>query len=220
MTRPLRNAGRARAARSHRGRPLRGRVRRSVRDRAAEYIGTSFLFVLPVVLAALWFGVRGSLVVSLSAAVCFFIVERLDPSVDVELHTVVWAALARAGGLVLAGVLIAVLLERQVVMRRELEELEATRDALRPSAIAPRPALDIASHYLPAQDGAGGDFFVAVEGPRGSTVLVVGDVVGKKLSSFFLRIPLMKFIEGEPIKPATNCYWRVHCINAKAYQFA
>ena len=40
------------------------------------YIGTSFLFVLPVVLAALWFGVRGALVVSLSAAICFFIVER------------------------------------------------------------------------------------------------------------------------------------------------
>ena len=62
------------------------------------YIGASFLFVLPVVLAALWFGVRGALVVSLSAAVCFFIVERLDPSVEVELHTVVWAALARAAG--------------------------------------------------------------------------------------------------------------------------
>ena len=41
--------------------------------------------MLPVVLAAVWFGVRGAVVVSVSAAVCFFIVERLDPTVEVEL---------------------------------------------------------------------------------------------------------------------------------------
>jgi serine phosphatase RsbU (regulator of sigma subunit) len=170
------------------------------------YMGTSFLFILPVVLAALWFGVRGTLVVSVTAAVCFFIVERLDPSVDVELRTVVLASLARAAGLTLAGVFIAVLLERQVVMRRELEELEATREALRPSAIVPRPALDLASHYVPAQDGAGGDFFVAVEGPRGSTVLVVGDVVGKGVTAaqraVFVRTSLVTFapFEDDPAR--------------------
>ena len=146
------------------------------------YIGTSFLFVLPVVLAALWFGVRGALVVSISAAVCFFIVERLDPSVEVELHTVVLAALARAGGLALAGVLIAVLLERQVVMRRELEELEATRDALRPSAIAPRPALDLPPTTWPRRT-AWAATSRRPQGPRWSTVLVVGDVVGKGVTA-------------------------------------
>lgn len=170
------------------------------------YIGTSFLFVLPVVLAAVWFGVRGAVLLSVAAAVCFFIAERLDPSVEVELHTVVWAALARGAGLALAGVLIAVLLDRQVVMRRELEELEATRDALRPSVIVPRPALDLASHYVPAQDGVGGDFFVAVEGPRGSTVLVVGDVVGKGVGAaqraVFVRTSLVTFapFEDDPAR--------------------
>ena len=170
------------------------------------YVGTSFLFVVPVVLAALWFGVRGTIVVSVTAAVCFFIAERLDPTVEVELHTVVWAAVARAAGLTLAGVFIAVLLERQVVMRRELEELEATRDALRPSAIVPRPALDLASHYVPAQDGVGGDFFVAVEGPRGSTVLVVGDVVGKGVTAaqraVYVRTSLVTFapFEDDPAR--------------------
>ena len=43
------------------------------------YIGASFLFVLPVVLAALWFGVRGAVVVSVTAAICFFIVELAGP---------------------------------------------------------------------------------------------------------------------------------------------
>ena len=170
------------------------------------YIGASFLFMVPVVLAAVWFGVRGAVVVSGSAAVCFFVVERLDPTVGVEPHTVVLAALARGGGLALAGVLIAVLLERQVVMTRELEELEATRDALRPSAIVPRPALDLASHYVPAQDGVGGDFFVAAEGPRGSTVLVVGDVVGKGVTAaqraVFVRTSLFTFapFEDDPAR--------------------
>ena len=91
-------------------------------------------------------------------------------------------------------------------MRRELEELEATRDALRPSAIAPRPALDLAAHYVPAQDGVGGDFFVAVEGPRGSTVLVVGDVVGKGVTAaqraVYVRTSLVTFapFEDDPAR--------------------
>lgn len=159
-----------------------------------------------MVLAAVWFGVRGAVVLSVAVAVCFFIVERLDPSVAVEPHTVFFAALMRGAGLAVAGVLIAVLLDRQVVMRRELEALEATRDALRPSAIVTRPALDVASHYVPAQDGVGGDFFVAVEGPRESTVLVVGDVVGKGVvaaqRAVFVRTSLLTFapFEDDPAR--------------------
>ena len=107
----------------------------------------------------------------------------MDPSVEVESHTVLAAALVRGFGLAVAGVFVAVLFERQVEITRELDELEATRDALRPSAIAPRPALDLAAHYVPVQDGVGGDFYLAVEGPRGSTVLVVGDVVGKGVTA-------------------------------------
>ena len=39
--------------------------------------------------------------------------------------------------------------------------------------------LELAAHYVPAVQGVGGDFFLTAEGPRGSTVLLVGDVVGK-----------------------------------------
>jgi len=170
------------------------------------FIGVSFLLVVPVVLAALWFGVPGGVAVAVAAALGFFAVERLDPSVAVEPHTVVFAALVRGTGLGLIGVLVARLFVRQVAMARELEELEATREALRPAVIAPRPALDLAAHYVPAQDGVGGDFFLAAEGPRGSTVLLVGDVVGKGVRAarraMFVRTSLVTFapFEDDPAR--------------------
>ena len=170
------------------------------------FLGVTFLLVVPVVLAAVWFGTRGAVVTALAAALCFGVVEEIDPSVEVESHTVLAAALVRAFGLAVAGVFVAVLFKRQVKVTRELDELEATRDALRPSALAPRPALDIAAHYVPVQDGVGGDFFVAVEGPRGSTVLVVGDVVGKGVlaarRAVFVRTSLVTFapFEDDPAR--------------------
>ena len=101
---------------------------------------------------------------------------------------------------------VAVLFERQIKITRELDELEATRDALRPAAIVPRPALDLAAHYVPMQDGVGGDFYLAVEGPRGSTVLVIGDVVGKGVTAaqraVFVRTSLVTFapFEDDPAR--------------------
>src|SRR4051794_13627336 len=65
------------------------------------YIGATFLLVLPTVLAALWFGVAGGVAVAVAASASFFIAERLAPTEDVALHTVVWATLVRLGGLVL-----------------------------------------------------------------------------------------------------------------------
>jgi sigma-B regulation protein RsbU (phosphoserine phosphatase) len=170
------------------------------------FLGVAFLLVVPVVLAALWFGTRGAVAMAFAAALSFYVSEELDPSVDVETHTVLVAALLRGVGLTVAGVLVAVLFERQVRITRELDELEATRDALRPAAIAPRPALDLAAHYVPVQDGVGGDFYVAVKGPRGSTVLVIGDVVGKGVTAaqraVFVRTSLVTFapFEDDPAR--------------------
>lgn len=170
------------------------------------YIGATFLLVLPTVLAALWFGVTGGVAVAVSAAVAFFVAERLDPSQDVELHTVVWATVVRLGGLVLVAVLVARLFTRQLEMARELDELEAVRDALRPAVLVPRPELELAAHYVPAQQGVGGDFFLTAEGPRGSTVLLVGDVVGKGVHAarraVFVRTSLVTFapFEDDPAR--------------------
>ena len=52
-----------------------------------NYIGATFLLVLPTVLAALWFGLRGGLAMALTASTAFFVAERIDPSQEAELHT-------------------------------------------------------------------------------------------------------------------------------------
>ena len=123
------------------------------------------------------------------------------------LHTVVWATLVRLGGLALVAVLVARLFARQLELVRELDELEAVRDALRPAVVVPRPELELAAHYVPAQQGVGGaDFFLTAEGPRGSTVLLVGDVVGKGVHAarraVFVRTSLVTFapFEDDPAR--------------------
>ena len=72
---------------------------------------------------------------------------------------------------------VAVLVERLDAAEHELEDLRAIRDALTPSELPQRPGLDLAADFLPAEV-VSGDFYLAAEGPRDSTVLVVGDVVG------------------------------------------
>ena len=170
------------------------------------YIGATFLLVLPTMLAALWFGVRGGVGVALAAAVAFFVAERLDPSEDAAMNTLVWATLVRLGGLTLVAVLVARLFARQLALVRALDEAEAVREALRPAVVASRPALELAAHYLPAQQGVGGDFFLTAEGPRDSTVLLVGDVVGKGVDAarraVFVRTSLVAFapFEDDPAR--------------------
>src|SRR3954453_7277839 len=78
------------------------------------YTGATFLLVLPTVLAALWFGGTGGLGGGGGGAVGFFVVERLDPSEDVALHTVLGASLVRLAGLALVAVLVARLFARQL----------------------------------------------------------------------------------------------------------
>lgn len=66
--------------------------------------------------------------------------------------------------------------------RSELARLRAMRSALLPDQLPERPALEIASCFLPADRDVGGDFFVV--GARGdSTVFVLGDVVGRGLDA-------------------------------------
>jgi serine phosphatase RsbU (regulator of sigma subunit) len=168
------------------------------------YTGATFLLVLPTVLAALWFGVRGGVVVAIAAGAGFFIAERLEG--DVALHTVGWATGVRLAGLTLVAVLVAKLLERQVALTRELDELEEVREALRPVVLAPRADLELAAHYVAAEQGVGGDFFLTAEGPRRSTVLLVGDVVGKGVQAarraVFVRTSLVTFapFEDDPAR--------------------
>ena len=61
----------------------------------------------------------------------------------------------------------------------ELVDLRAIRDALTPPDLPERPGLELAAAFLPAAaETVSGDFYLVCAGPRDSTVLVVGDVIG------------------------------------------
>ena len=47
----------------------------------------------------------------------------------------------------------------------------------------PRPSLELASCYVPAQHGAAGDFYLVTAGPGDATTVVVGDVAGKGMAA-------------------------------------
>lgn len=65
----------------------------------------------------------------------------------------------------------------------ELEDLRAIRDALTPPALPIRPGLELAAAFLPAAERVSGDFYLVAPGPKQTTVLVVGDVMGHGLHS-------------------------------------
>jgi serine phosphatase RsbU (regulator of sigma subunit) len=69
--------------------------------------------------------------------------------------------------------------ERLEAAEHELGDLRAIRDALTPPELPERPGLELAAVFLPAgAEKVSGDFYLVAEGPQGSTMLVVGDVVG------------------------------------------
>jgi serine phosphatase RsbU (regulator of sigma subunit) len=61
----------------------------------------------------------------------------------------------------------------------ELEDLRAVRDALTPAELPDRPGLEITASFLPATPRVSGDFYLAAPGSEDTTMIVVGDVVGK-----------------------------------------
>jgi len=66
----------------------------------------------------------------------------------------------------------------------ELEDLRAIRDALTPPELPQRPGMELGAAFLPAvAEQLSGDFYLVAAGPQGSTVLVVGDVVGHGLQA-------------------------------------
>lgn len=67
--------------------------------------------------------------------------------------------------------------------QRHVAELRDLQEALSPPEIPSRPSLELASCYVPAEGGAGGDFFLVAPGPGDATVIVVGDVAGKGLQA-------------------------------------
>ena len=73
--------------------------------------------------------------------------------------------------------------ERLGAAEHELEDLRAIRDALTPAELPRRPGLELAAAFVPAAEQVSGDFYLVAAGPRDSTLLIVGDVVGHGLTA-------------------------------------
>ena len=65
----------------------------------------------------------------------------------------------------------------------ELAELRTIQEALAPAEPPERPALELATCYLPAEHGVSGDFYVVAPGEDGATLIAVGDVAGRGLEA-------------------------------------
>lgn len=148
-------------------------------------IGISFLYLVPTLLAAYWFGRQGGVGVGVLGAALFFLGDLLNPQ-----EYLLSSGLLRLAVFCLSGFAFAAVLQRQRELRKqlagqtdELTELRALRSALVPPEVPERPAVDLATCFVPAQESVAGDFFVVGEGPGDTTVVVVGDVVGKGLEA-------------------------------------
>lgn len=148
-------------------------------------IGVSFLYVAPTLAAALWFGWVGAVVVGIAGATLFLFGALAAPQ-----EQVLSSALLRLAVFCSLGVAFATLVRRErrasrelAGHERELVELRALRSALVPPEVPERPAVELATCFVPAQERVAGDFFVVDEGPADSTVVAVGDVVGKGLEA-------------------------------------
>lgn len=167
-------------------------------------LAVSMYGLIPIVMSAYWFELRGALVTAALATGMFVVDKLLAPSAELAGVTLWLATLNRALVFFGVGVLVTLLLrrERSLTLRvraqeEELAELESLRAALTPADAVDRPHLRIATSFTPAEGLVAGDFFLVVDGPAGSTTVVVGDVVGHGLEAArcaaFVRAALATF---------------------------
>jgi serine phosphatase RsbU (regulator of sigma subunit) len=140
---------------------------------AQTNVGIGFFYAIPIGLAAWWGGRRAGAVAVVGCAVLYIIgsaiqpVPHFGPTLAVRLLAFVAVA-----------VLVSLLREKMTVLEHSVEELEAIRAALTPSALPQLPGIDAAAAFVPSEYGVSGDFYLLTNGPDSSAVAIVGDVVG------------------------------------------
>lgn len=135
--------------------------------------GIAFFFALPIGLAAWWGGRRWG-AVAVAACVCLYVVGALihpvpDFGIGLAVRCIAFVAVVLA---------VAAARDRLEVLEHSAGELEAIRAALTPSTLPELPDVDAAASFVPSEHGVSGDFYLLTNGPDGSTIAVVGDVVG------------------------------------------
>jgi serine phosphatase RsbU (regulator of sigma subunit) len=135
--------------------------------------GIAFFYSLPVGMAAWWFGPRAGLLVAMICLGFFTLGDLINPFPEFALALVI-----RAVFLLSVAAVVSWARERLRVLEHSAEELEAIRTALTPPDLPEVPDLDAAAAFVPSELGVSGDFYLLTNGPDGSTVAIVGDVVG------------------------------------------
>lgn len=147
--------------------------------------GIAFYAVIPIVLAAFFFGGVGSVVTAGVATVVYLATELISRSETLSGGQLWVAAANRSAIYFIVAITVTVLLDRERQLRirvvqqdQQLDELATIREALTPAEVPARPGLKLATSFVPAEGQVAGDFFLVTAGPANSTTIVVGDVVG------------------------------------------
>lgn len=135
--------------------------------------GIAFFYSVPVGFTAWWLGPRASLVVALICICLYAVGNAIHPTSEFALAIVI-----RGVFLVLVAVVVSWVATRLRLLEHSAEELEAIRAALTPTDLPDLPEVDAAAAFVPSELGVSGDFYLLTNGPDGSTVAIVGDVVG------------------------------------------
>lgn len=136
-------------------------------------IGIGFFYAIPVGMATWWFGRRAGAIAVLGCGVLYCTGALIHPVGEFGLTLAV-----RMFAFASVATLVALLRERQLVLERSAEELEAIRAALTPAALPQLPKVDSAAAFVASELGVSGDFYLLTNGRDGSAIAIVGDVVG------------------------------------------
>jgi serine phosphatase RsbU (regulator of sigma subunit) len=135
--------------------------------------GLAFFYSVPVGLAAWWFGLRPALLVALASVCLYAIGSAIQPIPHFGL-----ALAIRGIFFFVVAALVAYVAERVNDLEHSAEELESIRAALAPAELPDLAGIDAGAAFVPSELGVSGDFYLLTNGPDGSAVAIVGDVVG------------------------------------------
>ncbi len=140
---------------------------------ASASSGIAFFYSLPIGLAAWWFGRRGACFAVLASVALYAIGHLLHHVPHFGLALAIRAAFFFAVAATASWVS-----ERLRALEHSAEELEAIRAALTPTEIPDLAGVEAGAAFVPSELGVSGDFYLLTNGPDGSAVAIVGDVVG------------------------------------------
>jgi len=136
-------------------------------------VGIAFFFCLPIGLASWWFAARTGLLLAAICICLYAINDAVNPVPEFA-----FAIAIRGVFFLVVAAIVSLVRERLRLLEHSAEELEAIRAALAPAELPEVPGVDAAAAFVSSELGVSGDFYLLTNGPDGSTVAIVGDVVG------------------------------------------